>query len=379
MHGDTNVLCEVSRTRKHYGENPEKLARFAPRPTAVSAIAHEYGHAHPCDSREWPSHSTLEVQPTAHNSHFKFQVSLRLTTPHLQCHSWCLLGGATALAIGPVEDGQRPVTLCGLLLRESLCPHLVRNGLLAFCLCTLQLLPQFTHLCSQSTDSCLMPQDKLRYLALPLVRLVHGPLCPCLAAGGYGLLDDVRYNVSHCCPQGILQLRFELRNQGSCISRITRTTNGVVRQTTLAGVLCWWCCCVFLCWGALCRDALLWLGQLGGWGGRLGAKGAKLLLHMRSPTQPALFLPPATLVQSSVNFTVDLQGDASIQSCNPCHSLHGLEGGALAVHQEGPRVACLGMGNKAQLAGDHILLPVSRMPLQKSRHTVGGSHWQTEL
>ena len=72
--------------------------------------------------------------------------------------------------------------------------------------------------------------------------------------------------------------------------------------------------CVVLCWGPLCRDALQCRGQFGGWGGRSGAKGARLFLHIKSPTQLALWLPPAILVQPSFNFTVDLQGDTSIQS-----------------------------------------------------------------
>ena len=172
----------------------------------------------------------------------------------------------------------------------------------------------------------------------------------------------------------ILQLRCQLRNQGSCIQRIPRTTNGAILHTTLAGGLWWWCCCTLLCRGPLCRDALRWLGQLGGWRGRLGAKGARLLLHMRLSTQLALFLPLAILVQPPVNFIADLQGDGSIQSRHPCQTLQGLEVGALAAHQEGPRAACVGVGNKAQVIS---LLPVTRMPLQRSRHTVGASQWQT--
>ena len=70
MHSDTNVLRKVSRTGKHYQANRKKLAHCELWPTAVGATAHENRHAHVCDSREWPSHSTLALQPTGRNSHF---------------------------------------------------------------------------------------------------------------------------------------------------------------------------------------------------------------------------------------------------------------------------------------------------------------------
>ena len=46
---------------------------------------------------------------------------------------------------------------------------------------------------------------------------------------------------------------------------------------------------------------------------------------MRSPTQPALFLPLEILVQPPINFILDLQGDTNISSSHPCHTLQGLE------------------------------------------------------
>ena len=68
--------------------------------------------------------------------------------------------GVCCFGIRPVENAQSLVTLYSLPLQKSLCLHLVWICLPRFLFCSVQPALQFTHLCSQSSTSCLMLQAR---------------------------------------------------------------------------------------------------------------------------------------------------------------------------------------------------------------------------
>ena len=102
-------------------------------------------------------------------------------------------------------------------LAEEPLPAFICNRVLAFFVSILELRSHFTYLYWQSSNMGLLLQDHLPCFTLPLVRSFYGPLSPRPAARGHGFLNDVRYDVSDCSPQNILQLKGALRNQGCCM------------------------------------------------------------------------------------------------------------------------------------------------------------------